>query len=170
MSKQNAYYLTEIRPEDFPGGGGSNGAVLSPLRFKVSSPCTDQDRDTAHIWTSIQSLRSKQDRNVAVKGLEHFVKVAQSGPPFTRSFDEKTLHEAHVYTSHVSGQLEKIWRYRRGDIRILFYYAEDRVVLLCDALAKRKDKLSEAEQKVAEKAVDAYLEALKSQHLTWLNT
>ncbi len=170
MAKQNAYYLTEIRPEDFQDRGAPAPAVLNPQRFKVSSACTSRDRDSAQIWASIQSLGSRQDQSTALAGLLYFIKVAQSGPPFTASFDKKTLHEAHVYTSSVSGQLEKIWRYRRGDIRILFYYAQDRVVLLCDALAKRKDKLSEAEQKVAEKAVDAYLEALKGQCLTWLNT
>jgi mRNA-degrading endonuclease RelE of RelBE toxin-antitoxin system len=168
MTKQAVYYLTEIRPEDFTGDGDGAAAPLSPHRFKVSSACAQNDARTAEVLTQIQSLGSKPDRHMALLGLVHLVKVAQSGPPFTKSFDKKALHETHSFHSAVSGQDEKIWRYRRGDIRILFYYADDKIVLLCGTLSKRKDQLSEAEKKAAEHAVDRYLSARRNGQVTWV--
>ena len=62
----------------------------------------------------------------------------------------------------MSGKVEKVWRYRRGAIRILFYYGNDRVLLLVDLLTKRSDKLEQAVLKRAELAVNAYLSATKA--------
>jgi predicted ABC-class ATPase len=168
MTKQHLYYLTEIRPEDFTEDGDGASAPLSAKRFRVSSACEAADADTADVWAQIQSLSSKQHQKMAIAGLHFLVKVAQSGQPLTASFDNKALHETHAFTSPVSGQTERIWRYRRGDIRILFYYAADRVVLLSGVLIKLKDKLSKAEELAAEKAVNHYLEAQKHGQLTWV--
>lgn len=168
MTKQAVYYLTEIRPEDFTGDGDGAAAPLSPHRFKVSSACAQNDAGTASVLAEITALGSKLDRNKAMLGLEYLVKVAQSGPPFTKSLDKKALHETHSFHSAVSGQDEKIWRYRRGDIRILFYYADDKIVLLCGTLSKRKDQLSEAETNAAEQAVDRYLTARRNGRVTWV--
>jgi len=164
MTKQHVYYLTEIRPEDFTQDGDGASVSLNAKRFKVSSACEVADADEADVC----SLNSRLHQKVALAGLAHLVKVAQSGLPLTASFDSKALHETHAFTSTVSGQTEKIWRYRRGDIRILFYYAQDRVVLLSGVLIKLKDKLSNAEKLAAEKAVDRYLEALKHGRLAWV--
>ncbi len=168
MTKQPVYYLTEIRPEDFTGDGDGAATPLNPNRFKVSSACALNDAKTAEVLAQIQALGSTQDRKKAALGLGYLVKVAQSGPPFTKSFDEKALHETHSFHSAVSGQKEKIWRYRRGDIRILFYYADDKIVLLCGTLSKRKDKLSNAEVQAAEQAVDRYLRAHQQGRVTWV--
>jgi hypothetical protein len=168
MTKQCVYYLTEIRPEDFIEDGDGASVPLNTKRFRVSSACDAEDADTADVWGQIQSLSSKQHQKVAIAGLHFLVKVAQSGQPLTASFDKKALHETHAFTSPVSGQTERIWRYRRGDIRILFYYASDRVVLLSGVLIKLKDKLSRAEELAAEKAVNLYLEAQKQGWLTWV--
>jgi hypothetical protein len=168
MTKHRVYYLTEIRPEDFTEDGDGAAVPLNAKRFKVSSACDAADADTADVWGQIQSLGSKQHQKVAIAGLSFLVKVAQSGQPLTASFDKKALHETHSFTSPVSGQTEKIWRYRRGDIRILFYYAHDRVVLLSGVLIKLKDKLSKAEELAAEKAVNLYLDAQKQGRLTWV--
>lgn len=168
MTKQVVYYLTEIRPEDFTGDGDGAAAPLSPNRFKVSSACAQNDASTADVLVQIKALGSKPDQYKAMLGLVHLVKVAQSGPPFNKSFDKKALHETHSFHSAVSGQDEKIWRYRRGDIRILFYYADDKIVLLCGTLSKRKDQLSQAEKNTAEQAVDRYLSARQNNRVTWV--
>ncbi len=170
MTKHDVYYLTEIRPEDFTDDGDGAAVPLSPHRFKVSSACAQNDARTADVVAQIQALGSKPDRHKAMLGLEFLVKVAQSGPPFTKSFDKKALHETHSFHSAVSGQDEKIWRYRRGDIRILFYYADDKIVLLCGTLSKRKDQLSEAEKNAAEQAVDRYLSARRNNRVTWVSS
>jgi mRNA-degrading endonuclease RelE of RelBE toxin-antitoxin system len=168
MTKQPVYYLTEIRPEDFPGQGDGAAGPLNPNRFKVSSACESNDADSAEVWSQIMTLGSRQDQKKAVAGLKHLVKVAQSGPPFTQSLDKKAMHETYSFHSAVSGQKEKIWRYRHGDIRLLFFYAQDKIVLLCGALAKRKDKLSEAEERAAEQAVERYLQAHQKDKVTWV--
>jgi mRNA-degrading endonuclease RelE of RelBE toxin-antitoxin system len=168
MTKQCVYYLTEIRPEDCTEDVDGASAPLNAKRFRVSSACEAEDADTADVWRQIRALRSKQHQQVAIAGLLYLVKVAQSGQPLTASFDKKALHETHAFTSPVSRQTEKIWRYRRGDVRILFYYAADRVVLLSGVLIKLKDKLSKAEELAAERAVNLYLDAQTHGRLTWV--
>lgn len=168
MTKQDAYYLAEIRLEDFTGDGDGAAAPLNPNRLKVSSACATNDASTADVWEQINALGSCEDKKTALAGLTFLVKVAQSGPPFTRSFDEGALHETHSFRSAVSNKTEKIWRYRRGKIRILFYYADDKIVLLCGILSKRKDQLSKAETNTAEQAVDRYLSARRNSVVTWV--
>ncbi len=168
MSKQLTYYLTEIRPEDLTDDGDGAAVPLNARRFRVSSACEAEDADSADVWSQIQALSSRQHQKAALAGLIFLVKVAQSGQPLTASLDKKALHETHSFTSRVSGQVEKIWRYRRGDIRILFYYAHDRVVLLSGVLIKLKDKLSTAEVSAAERAVDRYLEAHRQGCVVWV--
>lgn len=109
----------------------------------------------------IQALKAN-DRAPAFKSLAYFVQIAQNGPPLTQHLDKKQVHEAHEFASPISGKTEKVWRYRRGDIRILFYYADDSVLLLTDLLAKRADKLEQAVLNRAEQAVNEYLSAAKS--------
>ena len=55
-----------------------------------------------------------------------------------------------------------MWRYRHGDIRILFYYAADKVVLLTHTLPKRKDELSAKDINLARQAVVDFLTASQS--------
>lgn len=39
-----------------------------------------------------------------------------------------------------------VWRLRKGDVRLVFYYGEGKIVFLADALAKRQDKLTVGEK------------------------
>ena len=113
------------------------------------------------MWVQITAL-GKNDRIPALKSLAYFAQIAQNGPPLTQHLDKKQVHEAHEFVSAISSKTEKVWRYRRGAIRILFYYGNDRILLLVDLLAKRSDKLEPAVLKQAELAVDAYLSATKA--------
>lgn len=161
------YFLTELNFNDFlPDSEKFKESALPPAllaakRWRVSSPCANKDRDTALVWTQIQALDAN-DQAAGFKSLAYFVQIAQNGPPLTQHLDKKQVHEAHVFVSAVSGKAEKVWRYRRGDIRIMFYYGNDRVLLLVDLLAKRSDKLEPALLKWAEQAVNAYLSATKA--------
>lgn len=127
----------------------------------MSSQCATRDRDSALVWEQIQALKVN-DREPAFKSLAYFVQIAQNGPPLTQHLDKKQVHEAHEFASPVSGKTEKVWRYRRGDIRILFYYGHDGVLLLADLVAKRSDKLEKAVLNRAEQAVNEYLSATQS--------
>ena len=161
------YFLTELTPDDFqPVAPGhiAAGVAASGTRYKVSSICATKDRDSAQAWKQIEALKSN-DQEPAFKSLLHFVQIARMGPPLTQHLDKKQVHEAHEFVSAVSGKTEKIWRYRRGDIRILFYYADGQVVLVTELVAKRSDKLEKAILNRAEQAVNEYLKAVQSKKI-----
>lgn len=161
------YFLTELTPDDFLFDSGESALASAPLggkRCKVSSPCETKHRDNALVWSQIQALEAN-DRVSALKSLAYFIQIAQNGPPLTQHLDKKQVHEVHEFDSPVSGKKEKIWRYRRGDIRILFYYGNERVLLLTDVVAKRSDKFEPATLKKAAKAVDEYLNAIETKRI-----
>jgi len=167
LSKQN-FFLTEIRLDDFTDNEGSS---LAEGRFRPVSCCSDGERrESAVIFEALQALKAN-DQKAAFKGLRHFVKLAQLGKPFDQLVDKKTVHEAfEPFFCEVTQKDETVWRYRHGDIRILFYYASGKVVLLADALAKRSDKLSEREKNKAKQAVKEFLEASRSEGgIQWID-
>ena len=153
------YFLTEIRVDDFEKG------VVMPAqgRFKLVSRCADQSqRSSAEVFQAVSALESNDQRQ-AIKGLKHFVKLAQLGKPFNQLTDSKAVHEAfEPFYCEVSRRTETVWRYRHGDIRILFYYAANKVVLLAHTLPKRTDRFSEKDKKYARQAVIDFLMAAQS--------
>lgn len=164
MTKQT-YFLTEIGINDF---GGNAVPVLG--RFKLVSRCMDQlQRGSAEVFQAVSALENNDQRQ-AIKGLAHFVKLAQLGKPFNQLADRKSVHEAFdPFFCEVTKRNETVWRYRHGDIRILFYYAADKVVLLAHTLPKRSDKLSEKDKKIARQAVVDFLTATQSKTgLQWI--
>ncbi|MBT0569816.1 type II toxin-antitoxin system RelE/ParE family toxin [Curvibacter sp. CHRR-16] len=152
------YFLTEIRVSDF-----ESGAVSAQGRFKVVSPCTDaKSRDSAKVFKAVKSLQG-DDQRQALLGLKKLLKLAQLGKPFNQLSDAKTVHEAfNPFYCDVTKKNETVWRYRHGDIRILFYYATDKVVLLTHTLPKRTDKLSNKDINQAKQAVVDFLTASRT--------
>ena len=116
------------------------------------------------------SALESNDRRQAIKGLRHFLKLAQLGKPFNQLADSKTVHEAfEPFYCELTKKNETVWRFRRGDIRILFYYAADKVVLLAHTLPKRSDRLSEKDKQCARQAVIDFLTATRSKTgLQWI--
>lgn len=158
MAKQ-LYVLTEIRVDDF-----EPGAVPAQGRFKLVSPCAKaQDRRSATVLTAISTLKSATDQRQALAGLKHLLKVAQLGKPFNLLLDKDAVHEAFpAFFCDITQRHETVWRYRRGDIRILFYYAADKVVLLTHTLPKRTDKLSAKDMELTKQAVNDFLTATRT--------
>ena len=152
------YLLTEIRLNDFGGN-----AAPAPGRFRLVSRCTDPLlRQSADVFQAVGALENNDQRQ-AIKGLAHLVKLAQLGKPFNQLADSKSVHEAFApFFCEVTKRNETVWRYRHGDIRILFYYAADKVVLLTHTLPKRRDKLSEKDKRHAMQAVVDFLSATQS--------
>ena len=152
------YFLTEIRVSDFAAG-----AVSAQGRFKLVSPCTDANRrESVKVFDAVKGLQGNDQRH-AVLGLRKLLKLAQLGKPFNQLADKKTVHEAFdPFYCEVTKKDETVWRYRHGDIRILFYYAADKVVLLTHTLPKRKDKLSAKDINQAKQAVVDFLTASRS--------
>lgn len=155
-------YVTEITLRDFPGTEADAAATTqNPGRYRVWSACGEKDRESAQVWIDIFQLGVK-DRQSAIKGLLHFVKLAQIGQPLTSLMDKKRLHDVHSFFSAHTQANETVWRYRHGDIRVLFYYADGKAVLLSGLLAKRKEGYSAAELNAAEQAINAYLAARRA--------
>lgn len=157
MPKQ-MYVLTEIRVSDFDAG-----AVSAQGRFKVVSPCTDaMRRESAKVFEAVKGMKGNDQRQ-ALLGLKMLLKLAQLGKPFNQLADKKTVHEAFdSFYCDLTKKNETVWRYRHGDIRILFYYAADKVVLLTHTLPKRTDKLSARDINQAKQAVIDFLTASRS--------
>lgn len=152
------YFLTEIRVSDFDAG-----AVSAQGRFKVVSPCADPEhRESAKVFEVVKGMQGTDQRQ-ALLGLKMLLKLAQLGRPFNQLADKKTVHEAFdSFYCDLTKKNETVWRYRHGDIRILFYYAADKVVLLAHTLPKRSDKLSAKDVNLAKAAVIEFLTASRS--------
>ena len=152
------YFLTEIRVSDFDAG-----AVSAQGRFKVVSPCADPERrQSAKVFEAVKGMQGNDQRQ-ALLGLKMLLKLAQLGKPFNQLTDKKTVHEAFdPFYCDLTKKNETVWRYRHGDIRILFYYAADKVVLLTHTLPKRSDKLSAKDINLAKAAVIEFLTASRS--------
>jgi mRNA-degrading endonuclease RelE of RelBE toxin-antitoxin system len=161
------YYLTEITPDDFEEDDPAQ-VQQNPRRFRVTSACGGQDRDSAHVWQQLEAINANY-RKKAVAAVLYLVKIAQDGQPLGNLLDGKALHEAHSFHSQVSGSDEKVWRYRRGEIRVLFYYADGKVVFLTGVVVKLEDKFSKHDLRSAEKAVDEYLLALAKGEWRWVS-
>lgn len=159
------YFLTEIGINDFGGN-----VIPATGRFKLVSRCRDPlQRGSAEVFQAVSVLTSNDQRQ-AIKGLAHFVRLAQLGKPFNQLADSKAVHEAFApFFCEVTKRNETIWRYRHGDIRILFYYAADKVILLAHTLPKRSDKLAEKDMRQARQAVVDFLTASQSKvGLQWI--
>lgn len=157
MPKQT-YVLTEIKLSDFEAG-----MVSAQGRFRLVSACSDANRrESAVVFETVQGMQGNDQRQ-AVQGLKMLLKLAQLGKPFNQLADAKTVHEAFdPFFCDVTKKNETVWRYRHGDIRILFYYAVDKVVLLAHTLPKRTDKLSAKDIKLSKQAVVDFLTASRS--------
>ena len=152
------YLFTEIRVSDFEAG-----VVSAQGRFKLVSSCSDpKRRDSAKVFEAVFAME-KSDQRQAFLGLRKLVKLAQLGKPFNQLADKKTVHEAFdPFYCELTKRNETVWRFRHGDIRILFYYAADKVVLLTHTLPKRTDKLSLKDTNQAKQVVIEFLTASRS--------
>lgn len=157
MPKQ-MYVLTEIKVSDFDAG-----AISAQGRFRVVSPCSNaQNRASATVFEAVKGLQGNDQRQ-ALQGLKMLLKLAQLGKPFNQLADKKAVHEAFdPFYCDLTKKNETVWRYRHGDIRILFYYAADKVVLLTHTLPKRTDRLSAKDINQAKQAVVDFLTASRS--------
>ena len=120
----------------------------------------DEDPRDAAIVAWVKSL-SPQERKVFRSGMGTILKVANSGRQLETHYDEKQCHEAHSFS--YKGNQHTIWRIRQGDLRILFFYGTDQIILLVYVFPKHTDKLTAAQKLNAETIVKSYLDAKKIQ-------
>lgn len=91
------------------------------------------------------------------RGMATILKLANKGTLPSEHFDDKKCHNGHVFDYR--GQTHKIKRVRNNDLRILYYDATNRILLVTDAFPKHKDKLTKAQKQLSEDVVTAYINA-----------
>ncbi len=133
--------------------------------WKLLARCSGTTADSCVLIARLQALgaANKEDGKAALSALSKLVKVAGTGQPIENFYDKKQSHPLHEFV--YKGRNRVIWRIRKNDVRIAFYYAEGKIVFLADAFAKRKDKLTKGEKKQLEGEVKAYIDAEDDQQL-----
>lgn len=106
---------------------------------------------------SIKDLPSSEDKQSASRGLEMLIKHAANGAQLRECYDKKTCHEAFSFTH--KGIEHKIWRIRKNDVRIYFYYVEGMILLLPRVGEKREDSLTEAQKAEIAAPVKIFLDS-----------
>lgn len=154
-------YLRRLQIQDFlkPREDAATYPEM-PNAYKVCCISTTEDPCDAAIVAWVKAL-TKQDRKVFRNGMGTILKVANSGRPLETHYDEKQCHDAHCFWH--KGNQHTIWRIRQGDLRILFFYGTDHIILLIDAFPKHTDKLTKAQKLNAETITKSYLDAKKIQ-------
>jgi len=127
-----------------------------PGALKVYCECRSKDPDDLVLYDWLGKM-DKADRKAFVRGLTTLLKLANSGRPLESHYDEKKCHKTASFS--YKGSERAIWRIRNNDIRLLFFYGEQGVVLLIDSFPKHKAKLTEAQESNAIAVVRDYLDA-----------
>lgn len=92
-----------------------------------------------------------------MNGMSMILKLANAGRKFESHYDQKKCHETHTFS--YKGKEHVLWRIRNSDVRLLFFYGNDQVILLVDSFPKHTDKLTKAQKSHAETLIKAYLDA-----------
>lgn len=128
----------------------------TPNAYKVCCICSDKEPHAGLLFKRLKQLEPN-DRKKVFGGIAKLLKVANMGEPLGSHYDKKQLHDIHTFT--YKGHEHTILRIRTGDTRLLFFHADDRIILLLDAFAKHSDTVTAGELATAETAVKSYLDA-----------
>lgn len=126
-----------------------------PGAYQVCAVCAMDDPETADLLQQVKAL-GKMEGNCFRNCMSKLLKIANSGEPLKAHYDETQCHPTHTFT--YQGEVRTIWRIRSNDLRILFYYAQDKIILLLDTFPKRADKLTNAQKLKAEAIVKRYID------------
>lgn len=129
---------------------------ITPKALKICCVCHSDDPEDNDLNNWVQKL-GKAEIGAFRNGMSTILKLANAGRKLETYYDEKKCHETHTFTHQ--GKDHVIWRVRNSDVRLLFYYGNDQVVLLVDSFSKHKNKLTSAQKSHAETVVKAYLDA-----------
>ena len=127
--------------------------------------CAENDALTCELLHQVADLELAA-RKAAILTMEKLIQVAASGQPVAEFYDEKQCHKTHSF--EYKGKTRDVWRVRRGDVRVTFYYGQDKLILLTHAFAKHKDKLTEAQKCDLERAVEAFIDAEEAEEFSYV--
>jgi len=150
-------YLRRFRLAEFIKDGEDHGMYAEAHdAFKVCSICPIDDPQTAEILTAAAELE-RHDKASFRMAMAKILKISTLGTPIKEHYDKKQCHEAFEFD--YNGKHYTVWRIRNNDLRLLFFYGNDHIILLTDALAKRKDNFSQAEINRSTEVIKRYLNA-----------
>lgn len=133
--------------------------------WKLLARCSGETADTCVLIEHLKALgaANKEDGKAALSALSKLVTVAGTGQPIETFYDKKQSHSLHEFVYKDRNRI--VWRIRKGNVRIAFYYAEGKIIFLADVFAKRKGRLTKGEKKQLEDEVKAYIDAEDNQQL-----
>lgn len=151
-------YLLTLTPK-LLGLTAIENAVQQPPQWILQARCEENTANSCLFLQQLVELSKSNGRDGkdALLAMKKLFDVAKTGLPLTQFYDTKQCHEAHTFS--VSGIEHKVWRIRKNNVRIYFYYSEGKVIYLTATKAKRADKLKSGELKQLKDEVLLYLQA-----------
>lgn len=143
-------------------GDLANTYPVTPGALKVCCVCHSADPEDNDLNDWVAKLGAKEI-GAFMNGMSMILKLANAGRKFESHYDPKKCHETHSFC--YKGKEHVLWRIRNSDVRLLFFYGNDQVILLVDSFPKHTDKLAKAQKSHAETVIKAYLDAKKIQIL-----
>ncbi len=144
-------------------GATSSGGSIAP--WKLLARCEGNAAESCVLIKRLKEMAAAnlKDGKSALSALDKLINVAATGKPIENFYDSKQSHPLHEFVYKDRNRV--IWRIRKGDVRIAFYYAEGKIIFLADVFAKRKGKLTKGEKKQLEDEVKAYIDAEDGQQV-----
>lgn len=130
----------------------------TPGAMKVSCICSSEDPDDNELNGWLTKLTAA-DIHAFKNGMSMILKLANAGRKLETHYDEKKCHPTHGF--EYDGQNCVVWRIRNSDVRLLFYYGDDRLLLMVDSFPKHSNKISKAQKSHAENVIKTYIDADK---------
>lgn len=90
-------------------------------------------------------------------GMSTLLKLANAGRKLESHYGPKECHETHRFT--YKQQEHVVWRIRCGDLRVLFYYGTDHILLITDTFPKHRDKVTKAQKLKSEQTIKNFIDA-----------
>lgn len=127
--------------------------------------CAEESIATCGLLGQIADLQIPA-RKASIAAIAKLIQIAATGQPVAEFYDEKQCHKTHSFK--YKGKVRDVWRVRKNDVRVTFYYGRDKLILLTHAFEKRTDKLTEAQERELEGAVKAFIDAEEAKILTYV--
>lgn len=162
------FHLRKFKLKDFEPSAQELVGCMNG--WKVYGWCSTKDLLSCELL-----LRTKQialaDANHLIRGMAKLMKNACTGKQLENIYDDKQCHESFTYTRASDGSKHKVYRiWPGGNVRIYFSYGNDKSIIVFYGLSKRKDNLTDGEEKELQSVSEAFLVAQGQKQLDILET
>lgn len=162
-------YLLEINEHRLGRPSVCSVSNASRTPWRLLARCESNQADSCLLLQQIAMIgrANPQDAKSALSALAKLVQVSAVGQPLEVFYDKKQCHPIHDFI--YKERRHVLWRIRKGDVRLVFYYAQDRVIFLADTFSKRKDKLTNGEKKQLEDEIKTYVDAEMAEQIVMVS-